>query len=56
MMITFVQGNILESCSEAIVNPVNCEGYRGKGLAYQVKLHISTNDIEIIKLINLFNQ
>ena len=36
-MINFIQGNILESNAYAIVNPVNCEGYMGKGLAYQIK-------------------
>lgn len=36
-MIKFVKGNILEAKVEAIVNPVNCEGYMGKGLALQVK-------------------
>ena len=30
-------GNILESSAEALVNTVNCEGYMGKGLAYQFK-------------------
>lgn len=37
-MIAFVKGDILKTESEAIVNPVNCEGYMGKGLALQVKL------------------
>lgn len=36
-MIYFITGNILESNADAIVNPVNCEGYMGKGLAYQIK-------------------
>lgn len=36
-MINFIIGNILESNADAIVNPVNCEGYMGKGLAYQIK-------------------
>ena len=36
-MINFITGNILESNADAIVNPVNCEGYMGKGLAYQIK-------------------
>ncbi|WP_457750192.1 type II toxin-antitoxin system antitoxin DNA ADP-ribosyl glycohydrolase DarG [Sulfurimonas sp.] len=30
-------GNILESHAEALVNTVNCEGFMGKGLAYQFK-------------------
>lgn len=32
-----MQGNILESDAQAIVNTVNCEGVMGKGLAYQFK-------------------
>lgn len=36
-MIKFVQGNILLDPSEAIVNPVNCVGVMGKGLALQFK-------------------
>ncbi len=36
-MIVFVKGDILEASVEALVNPVNCEGYMGKGLALQVK-------------------
>ena len=36
-MINLISGNILESNADAIVNPVNCEGYMGKGLAYQIK-------------------
>ncbi len=36
-MLNFIKGNILESTVEAIVNPVNCEGVMGKGLALQVK-------------------
>lgn len=37
-MIYFISGDILESKAEAIVNPVNCEGIMGKGLALQIKL------------------
>jgi len=35
--LVFLTGNILESSAEALVNTVNCEGYMGKGLAYQFK-------------------
>lgn len=38
IMISYVVGNILESNAFALVNPVNCEGYMGKGIAYQFKL------------------
>jgi len=36
-MITLLTGNILKSEAEALVNTVNCEGFMGKGLAYQFK-------------------
>lgn len=36
-MITKIKGNIFESDAEAIVNPVNCDGIMGKGLALEIK-------------------
>lgn len=36
-MLTLQTGNILESDADALVNTVNCEGFMGKGLAYQFK-------------------
>lgn len=36
-MIHYVRGNILQSPAEARVNPVNCVGVMGKGLALQFK-------------------
>lgn len=36
-MITPSHGNLLESDAEAVVNPVNCVGVMGKGLALQFK-------------------
>ena len=36
-MITFKHGNILEDDAQAIVNPVNCVGVMGAGLALAVK-------------------
>lgn len=38
IMLHFTSGNLLESKAEALVNTVNCEGFMGKGLAYQFKL------------------
>ena len=35
--IVLTTGNIFESEAEALVNTVNCEGFMGKGLAYQFK-------------------
>lgn len=37
-VIEYTKGNILESDAEVIVNPVNCVGVMGRGLALQVKL------------------
>lgn len=36
-MVEFVQGDILEAAAEALINPVNCVGVMGAGLALQVK-------------------
>jgi len=36
-MIKFVQGNIFDSNAQALVNPVNCVGKMGKGLALEFK-------------------
>lgn len=36
-MIEYVTGNILHSGADALVNPVNCVGVMGKGLALQFK-------------------
>jgi len=43
-MINYTIGNILESSSDAIVNTVNCEGYMGKGIAYQFKIKYPNNN------------
>lgn len=37
-MFKFVTGDLLKSNAYALVNTVNCEGYMGKGIAYQFKL------------------
>jgi O-acetyl-ADP-ribose deacetylase (regulator of RNase III) len=36
-MINYVRGNILKAKTEALVNPVNCVGVMGRGLALQFK-------------------
>lgn len=36
-MIIYKVGDIFESSAKALVNTVNCEGFMGKGLAYQFK-------------------
>lgn len=43
-MFKFLIGDILESEAECLVNTVNCEGYMGKGIAYQFKLKYPEND------------
>jgi len=43
-MIRFVTGNILESSARCLVNTVNCEGYMGKGIAYQFKRKFPENN------------
>ena len=42
-MIRFVQGDLFDSGSEALVNPVNCVGVMGKGLALQFKQRFPAN-------------
>lgn len=48
-MINFVVGNLFESNAFALVNTVNCEGYMGKGIAYQFKLRYPEMNAEYVK-------
>lgn len=48
-MIKYVTGNLLDASTEALVNTVNCEGYMGKGIAYQFKLKYPLNNKDYIK-------
>lgn len=48
-MINLVTGNVLESNAECLVNTVNCEGYMGKGIAYQFKIKFPRNNDDYIK-------
>ena len=48
-MFKFTVGDILESSTECLVNTVNCEGYMGKGIAYQFKLRFPENNKDYIK-------
>ena len=43
-MIRYTTGNIFESDADCIFNTVNCEGYMGKGIAYQFKLRFPENN------------
>jgi len=42
-MIEFIQGNLLTSNAEAIVNTVNCVGVMGRGIALQFKKQFPDN-------------
>lgn len=48
-MIEFKTGNILESSAQCLVNTVNCEGFMGKGIAYQFKEKFPENNKEYIR-------
>lgn len=48
-MIYYMEGDLLKSQAEALVNTVNCEGYMGKGIAYQFKLQFPENNIAYVK-------
>ena len=45
-MITYVTGDLFKSKAQCLVNTVNCEGYMGKGIAYQFKLAYPNNNEE----------
>lgn len=49
MPMIYTTGNLLEAKTEALVNTVNCEGYMGKGIAYQFKLAYPLNNKDYIK-------
>lgn len=48
-MITYTTGDLLRSSAEALVNTVNCEGFMGKGIAYQFKLQFPKNNEDYVK-------
>ena len=48
-MITYKQGNLFDSDADCIFNTVNCEGYMGKGIAYQFKQRFPENNIQYEK-------
>lgn len=45
-MIRYVTGNILDDDAEALVNPVNCVGVMGAGLAQQFKHRFPVYDLD----------
>ncbi len=48
-LIKYTTGDLLKSSSDALVNTVNCEGFMGKGIAYQFKLQYPQNNKEYIE-------
>lgn len=48
-MIEFVTGNIFDSGADCLINTVNCEGFMGKGIAYQFKMRFPQNNIDYVK-------
>ena len=44
MLIKYTTGDMFQSGAECLVNTVNCEGYMGKGVAYQFKLKFPENN------------
>ncbi|WP_337520356.1 type II toxin-antitoxin system antitoxin DNA ADP-ribosyl glycohydrolase DarG [Anaerotignum faecicola] len=46
----YTTGDLLKSEAEALVNTVNCEGYMGKGIAYQFKLRYPENNSDYVKI------
>ena len=48
-MIKYVTGNIFESDAKCLVNTVNCEGYMGKGIAYQFKMRYPENNKDYVR-------
>ena len=49
VMIKFVIGNIFESGADCLINTVNCEGFMGKGIAYQFKMRFPEKNRDYVK-------
>ena len=48
-MIRYEVGDMFLSEADCLVNTVNCEGYMGKGIAYQFKLKYPDNNKDYVK-------
>ncbi len=48
-MIECMSGNMFECNADCLVNTVNCEGYMGKGIAYQFKMRFPENNQSYVK-------
>ena len=51
-MFFYTTGDLLQSDAEALVNTVNCEGYMGKGIAYQFKLKFPKTMLRRVKMVH----
>ncbi len=49
-MIQYVKGNMFECNADCLLNTVNCEGFMGKGVAYQFKMKFPENNKSYIRL------
>ena len=47
-MIKFQTGNIFESSAKCLVNTVNCDGFMGKGIAYQFREKYPENNKQYV--------
>jgi O-acetyl-ADP-ribose deacetylase (regulator of RNase III) len=48
-VIIYTTGDLLKSTAEVLVNTVNCEGFMGKGIAYQFKLKFPENNKDYVR-------
>lgn len=48
-MIEYTKGNMFECNADCLINTVNCEGFMGKGIAYQFKVRFPENNKSYIK-------
>lgn len=48
-MIEYTKGNMFECNADCLINTVNCEGFMGKGIAYQFKVKFPENNKSYIK-------
>lgn len=51
-MIRYKKGNIFDSDADCLFNTVNCEGYMGKGIAYQFKDRFPENNERYVECCN----
>lgn len=48
-MIEYAKGNMFECDADCLVNTVNCEGFMGKGIAYQFKTRFPENNKSYVR-------